>query len=183
MSSNSNVQWIRRTLWQIGFGVSLLSSGCSGVHLHSEANYQIATKAQTAFDDAKLASSVAEERSRLNQILQRELAAVRRQTLATRDAHLLAILVGDDRNTSWDQFDRTVQGRLQELLGADTSVFPKLDAALNRLKSALERLPDVPARPWRPRADLPAAHAGGLRPADTVVPAAPSRLRRVHRGV
>lgn len=143
MASKSTTHWSNRAIWRLGLGLSLLVSGCAGVHLHNEANYQVATKAQTAFDDAKLASSLAEERSRLAQILQRELAAVRRQTLATRDAHLLAILVGDNRNASWGEFDRTVQGRLEELLGADTSVFPKLDNALTRLKSAQERLRDA----------------------------------------
>jgi hypothetical protein len=141
MASRSLKHWSHGAIWPLGLGLALLS-GCAGVHLHSEANYEVATKAQTAFDDAKLASSVADERTRLTQILQRELTAVRRQTLATRDAHLLAILVGGDFDTSWGQFDRAATGRLDQLLGKNRSVVLTLGDALNRLKSAQERLRD-----------------------------------------
>jgi hypothetical protein len=103
--------------------VSLGTLGC-GVHLHSPANQKLAERAQTEFQDAKITETMNEERSRLDELLKQELAAVRRLTLAGRDAAVVQIVAAGDIAGSWTAWKDDIHRRLQLLLGPPDAVQP-----------------------------------------------------------
>ncbi|WP_428267119.1 hypothetical protein [Haliangium sp.] len=107
---------------------------CAGSHLHSSKDHELAKQALTAFDDADLPASIEDEYGLLSEMLDRELAIVRRHTLAERDAVLIAIIGATDedpsRIKSWDYFDTKLNERERELVGGDAQATAPLRNAL-----------------------------------------------------
>ena len=95
--------------------------GC-GVHLHSPANQKVAEQAQTEFQDAKIGETMNEERGRLSELLKQELTAVRRLTLAHRDAAVVKVIGGSDAANSWDAWKTDIHQRFAVLLGSPPAV-------------------------------------------------------------
>src|SRR5262245_61408833 len=118
--------------------IGLAASGCAGTHLYRKADHDLALKAQASFTDAKLAEMTTEERKRLDDMLQSELKASRRQALATRDADLLAI-VGETTG-AWPKLAESIEARLSTLLGSRDAVI-KVVTAYNNAEAARGQLP------------------------------------------
>jgi hypothetical protein len=143
--------------------VGLAASGCVGVHLYRKADHDLALKAQASFTDAKLTEMSTEERKRLDEMLQMELKASRRQLLATRDADLLAI-VGETKN-AWPNLADAIQARIEKLVGpraaaAVIAAHNEADAAQDQLARTANaygalRAASDPAPTCPPLTDLP----------------------------
>lgn len=116
----------------------LIQWGCAGVHLHNPADQTLATKAQSLFQEARLAEGITEERKRLDEILKRELAVVRRHAIAQMDAELIAFTGNTTKAESWDYFKVRVNTRGAELVGENQLVSFLL--ASNELANREDRL-------------------------------------------
>jgi hypothetical protein len=66
--------------------------GCGATHLYNRGEHQLATKAGETFAAAALDKSLAGEQAQLDALMEQEVAMVRRQSMARRDAALLAIV-------------------------------------------------------------------------------------------
>lgn len=95
----------------------MLAAGCGGSHLYSKQDHELAKQAQEAFDKADLSASLDEEYALLGEMLDHELAIVRRHTLARRDATLIAIIGGTDAASSWQHLESRIAGRARDILG------------------------------------------------------------------
>jgi hypothetical protein len=100
-----------------GATACFLLAGCNGVHFHSDADQALAKDAHTAFTDAKLSNSVADERKVLDELLQRELAVVRRNTIARRDVHVLRFVDSSTAENSWGKLSGEINARRELLIG------------------------------------------------------------------
>jgi hypothetical protein len=102
----------------------LLSSGCAGTHLYNKTNHEMAKKADSSFKDVGLSKSLVKERERLAEFLSQEIEVVRHQTLARRDAQLIAI-IGNNKK-SFNKFKETINERLLELVDNDVEKFVEI---------------------------------------------------------
>lgn len=91
--------------------------GCTGTHLYNEANHEAATNAQSSFKQAKLSEALSEERKAMDAISTRELLVVRRQTLAIRDAEMIAIVGEKDSIRAAKQLLKSIDERLESIAG------------------------------------------------------------------
>jgi len=91
-------------------------AGC-GIHLHRPADAQLARTAAAAFKDAKLTDALKTEFDAAAEMLNSEVAALRRQSNARRDRLISAIIGGTSWDTSWGCVVEYADKRLVELLG------------------------------------------------------------------
>ena len=91
-------------------------TGC-GVHLHRPEDAQLARTASTAFKDAKLPDAVKAEFDAAVEMLNDEIAVVRRQSNARRDRLISAIIGGTTQEDSWNRIVDYADRRLVVLLG------------------------------------------------------------------
>lgn len=133
--------------------------GCSGTHLHHPGNLTLAQQAQTSFQEADLSGSVADERERLGEILDSELAVVQRHTKAIRDGELITIVSAEDAKLSWKRLEGQVNARLIELAsGRDqelTTLEAQMDGELQTMASAAEAYLDNQPADEDPEARCP----------------------------
>ncbi len=111
---------IRLSLCALFLG-SLVCGACAqikGVHLYNAADDKTAAEASKSFKDANIPQSVAEERQREAIFLSRELAASDRLTDASRDAVLLAVLGGPQKEKSCDYLNEKINSRIADLVGS-----------------------------------------------------------------
>lgn len=142
-----------------------LLSGCAGTHLYRAEQHELALRAETAFREAKLSEAVRGERAVLDQLLEQELAVVRRQTVVRRDARLLALTTATSDSGSWISLQREVAARLLELSGGAADVYALLDASVDIVdeRSAMdasEREYELFRQPDDPSLACPAPSAG-----------------------
>jgi len=131
----------------------LAALGC--VHLHSPANQKVAEKAQAEFQDAKIGEAMNEERGRQTDLLKQELAAVRRLTLAHRDASVVKIIAGEDATTSWIAWKADIKLRFKTLLGSPEADYGPLTGELAGAQFAFTSARDALARDRRQYAGAP----------------------------
>lgn len=113
--------------------VGMLAAGCGGSHLYSKRDHELAKQAQAAFDEADLSASLEQEYALLGEMLDHELAIVRRHTLARRDAVLILIISGADARYSWQYLESEIADRATEIAGG----VPQL----TQVRQALDLLP------------------------------------------
>lgn len=100
--------------------ITVFVAGCEGVHLHDQAEADLAKQAQDQFKAADLTTLVDGERKSIDALLDRQLEVVRRDQKAQRDAALVEFIGGTDAEHSWKKFIEEVNGRLRWLAGSDT---------------------------------------------------------------
>lgn len=98
--------------------MNFLLSGC-GAHLHRPDDALLARTALIAFKDAKLEDSIKMELIAASEILNSEIAAIRRQSNARRDRILSAVIGGKKSGDSWNHLTNYTDKRLEDLLGAE----------------------------------------------------------------
>lgn len=92
------------------------AAGC-GIHLHRPEDAQLARTASAAFKDAKLTDALKMEFDAAAEMLNDEIAAIRRQSNARRDRLISAIIGGEKSETSWGRAVTYADRRLEDLLG------------------------------------------------------------------
>lgn len=95
---------------------TLLVTGC-GIHLHHPQDAQMARTAAEAFKDAKLTEALKAESDAASEMLNSEIAAIRRQSTARRDRLISAVIGGTTPDQSWGRIVKYADKRLGELLG------------------------------------------------------------------
>ena len=91
-------------------------TGC-GIHLHRPEDAQLARTASTAFKDAKLTDALKAEFDAAVEMLNDEIAVIRRQSNARRDRLISAIIGGTTPEHSWGRIIDYADRRLEALLG------------------------------------------------------------------
>lgn len=94
----------------------ILVAGC-GIHLHRPQDAQAARTAATAFKDAKLTDALKAEFDAAEEMLNDEIAAIRRQSNARRDRLISATIGGTTPEHSWGRIVDYADRRLEALLG------------------------------------------------------------------
>ena len=119
--------------------------------MYRQADHDLAKKAETTFQEAKITKIFEEERKQLARTLEREVAVVRRNTLARRDQILLKIIEAGDKERSWRYWLSDMNKRLTNLAGikhfdfSDKTKAPKLDTQYSKsldLKKKIGKLQD-----------------------------------------
>ncbi len=116
----------------------VLSSGCAGTHLYNKANHEMAKKADSSFKDVELSKSLVKERERLAEFLSQEIEVVRHQTLARRDAQLIAI-IGNNKK-SFNKFKEIINERLLKLVDSDVEKFVEIT---NLIRAQEQKLANI----------------------------------------
>src|ERR1035437_487340 len=98
-------------------GYIALLGGCVGTHIYRQADSDLATKTEASFKSAKPSQMLTEERKQLDVLSERELAVVRRQTLALRDAWLIEIVGRANATNAANDLTTHIDERLLKLTG------------------------------------------------------------------
>ncbi|HEY5871282.1 MAG TPA: hypothetical protein VI542_37885 [Candidatus Tectomicrobia bacterium] len=108
--------WTRSHITYVLMVAVMFITGC-GLHLHRPEDAQLARTASTAFKDAKLTDALKAEFDAAGEMLNDEIAVIRRQSNARRDRLISAIIGGQTSKHSWERIVDYANRRLDELLG------------------------------------------------------------------
>lgn len=112
------IQHIKFSIFHVILIINFLLTGC-GTHLHRPDDAQLARTASIAFKDVKLEASIKMELIAASEILDSEIAAIRRQSNARRDRVLSAVIGEEKSGDAWNNLINYTRSRLEELLGTE----------------------------------------------------------------
>ncbi len=119
----------------------LLFCGCAGTHLYNKHNHEMALKANGSLKKVELSKCLIMERERHAEHLRQEIEIIRRQTLARRDAQLIAIIGSEDR--SFNNFREAINKRLTKLLCSEPDIIDGFVRTINMLAAQKQKLSNI----------------------------------------